>query len=251
MVQVSGANLQIRTELTGNRLSECAHAATERTKRGWLALALAVRWFRARLHCTTNHAAVVAFPFFQRGKCGAQAELFGIARIHSGNKRRDQIFENFVPKLPAHESGHGFFFARRAGAVQRLGNYFPARARAQQGTGEDALRRHGHLLQFAVAQHVARRARIGLAKLAFDAKLSNQIEKSFGGLKTLRPGLEEKSLLLAILPESADETAGTLLAFEQRHRNAELLQPPGAGKPGNSSADHGDVIVVGHFRAIA
>ena len=96
------------------------------------------------------------------GNGGPQAQLLGIAGVDSGNKWRNEIFENLMPEFSPHEIGHRFLPVRRLGPAKRFGDNLPARPGLSRELVEQGLRRHRHFLHFAVAQHITRRPRIGL-----------------------------------------------------------------------------------------
>ena len=147
-----------------------------------------------------------------------------------------------MPEFPPHEIRDGFLFAGRFRAAKRLGNNFPARPHAQQGTGEHRLRRHRDFLQLAVPQDVSRGLWIGLQSSFSMPSSPDQIEDRFRALKTLRSGFEEK----AVFFDGADQAADSVGGFEKRDGDAKLLQTEGASQAGNSSADHDDWFGVGH-----
>ena len=90
-------------------------AAIARVRAVSAAAKIAQRWPRARaglaahgFQRAANDAAVLRLQAPQRRKRAGQAEPFGIAGVHAGNERRDEIGENVVAELAPHEGGDGF-----------------------------------------------------------------------------------------------------------------------------------------------
>ncbi len=81
-------------------------------------MALPGPFWRTRFHRATQDAAVRPLPFLERWERGAQAQLFRVARVHARNERRDEVFQNLMPKFAPHKLRDGFFFRRRLGAPQ-------------------------------------------------------------------------------------------------------------------------------------
>ena len=102
------------------------------------------------------------------GNAALQAQFFGIAGVDAGDKRRDEIFQNFVAEFSAHETSAtdsssvgGLRFALKGSEA-----IFQREPDAEQGRRQQRLRRHGNFPQAAVQQDVARRARIGFLQFA-------------------------------------------------------------------------------------
>ena len=131
------SHLETLTEAVSHCARQSGYAAPEGAKRRWTA---AFCLWRPRFHCSAQDAAVFAFPLVERGERSLQAQLFRIPCVHSGNERRHEVFQNFVPKFAANEICHRFLFAWRFCALESFRRNSPARSGREQRRSKQGLR---------------------------------------------------------------------------------------------------------------
>ena len=105
------AGAEMGRELFGERARERRDAAAKRAQRR---RAGALAFWRARFDGAAEDAAVLAFPFCERGECRAETEFFRITRVNARYEGRNEIFEDFVAEFAADEIGDGLIGIGRA-----------------------------------------------------------------------------------------------------------------------------------------
>src|SRR5579863_2808244 len=79
------------------------HAANERTQ-----TSARSPFRRPRFHGAAKDASVLRLKFMDLWKRCAQAEFFGVSRVHAGDERRDEPLQQLISKLSANKRGDGF-----------------------------------------------------------------------------------------------------------------------------------------------
>jgi hypothetical protein len=100
-------------------------------------------------------------------------------------------------------------------------------------------------MQFAAHQNISGRTRIGGQELGFDSNLPDELQDRVRSLKALRARFKEQ----AIFFDCADLTSHVVCGFKKRYRDAEPLQPEGAGESRNPAADDDDLPRIRHGHA--